>query len=133
MHLQFSLYNPLTHCQCCFLILSFFFFYPPLQVGITHTISSHLCFSHSHSDLIRFSSVQNYLVMRVENETGTEKGSRIEGDSHSQESKGKEIGASRKESEKAAGLRCSEAADVQKEAGKDNVLCVLSVHIFKFH
>lgn len=59
---------------------SFFSFTPLLQVGFTHTISSHLCFSHSHSDLIRFSSVQNYLVMRVENETETEKGSRIEGD-----------------------------------------------------
>lgn len=43
----------------------------------------------------------------------------------------KEKGASRKESEKARGLRCSGAADREKEAEKDNVLCVLSVLNFK--
>ncbi len=47
----------------------------------------------------------------------------------------KEKGASRKESEKAGGLRCSGAADTQREREreKDNVLYVLSVHNFKFH
>lgn len=46
----------------------------------------------------------------------------------------KEKGASRKESgkkkKKAGGLRCSGAADVQRD-GKDSVLYVLSVHNFK--
>lgn len=45
----------------------------------------------------------------------------------------KEKGASRKESEKAGGLRCSGAADMQRETEKDNVFYVLSVHNFKFH
>lgn len=111
---------------------------PSLTLIHTHSFLSDLCFSHSASDLIRFSSVRNYLVVREENDTGRRR-ERARGKRETDSaSRGRvterEKGASRKESgEKKSGRIRVQGRDgrgrARRTRGRGSVRCVRNLQV----